>query len=104
MWEKKIQFVSGEVYSIQHYVIQFVSGEVYSIQHYVIKFVSNEVYSIQYYVIKFASGEVYSIHHYVLHSSISLKAMMEHIQRSPHSFNLNNTGCIKILSLSNVSI
>ena len=32
-----IKFVSGEVYSIQHYVITFVSGEVYSIQHYVIK-------------------------------------------------------------------
>ena len=32
-----IKFVSGEVYSIQHYVIKFVSGEVYSIQHYVIK-------------------------------------------------------------------
>ena len=38
-----IKFVSGEVYSIQHYVIKFVSGEVYSIQHYVIKFVSGEV-------------------------------------------------------------
>jgi hypothetical protein len=41
-----IKFVSGEVYSIQHYVIKFVSGEVYSIQHCVIKFVSGEVYSI----------------------------------------------------------
>ena len=38
---------SGDVYSIQHYVIKFVS-DVYSIQHYVIKFVSD---SIQHYVI-----------------------------------------------------
>ena len=43
-----IKFVSGEVYSIQHYVIKFVSGEVYySIQQVV------KVYSIQH--------EVYSI-------------------------------------------
>ena len=50
--------VSGEVYSIQHYVMKFVSelrqisGELYSIQHYVIKFVSE---------LRQISGELYSI-------------------------------------------
>ena len=54
------------------YSWHFVSGEVYSIQNYVIKFVSVEVYSIQHYVIKFVSGEVYSIQHYVIHFPISV--------------------------------